>query len=103
MIGSEVPKWLEDAVRKCKEGDDFACSVVLKYVDYVVEKCLNVEKSIVNGSILTIVLTCISVGIQIFSTITLAILMTVPALLYTCIVGVIYYRRVRYLKRYLNY
>jgi len=57
-MSSEVPKWLEDAARKCKEGDDRACEVVRRYMSMLEKEYLQ-SRSILTGSTFATVLSAI--------------------------------------------
>ncbi|NPB01212.1 MAG: hypothetical protein GXO10_07530, partial [Crenarchaeota archaeon] len=63
-MSSEVPRWLEDAVRKCKEGDERACRFVdvflSKYFD-ARERSLSHIIGLLTGSGIATVVTSIRI------------------------------------------
>lgn len=94
IVNSEIPKWLEDAVKRCKEGSEHACEIIRIHIDTVRKRYLNFEKAIINGMLLMSVFSSISIIVQLFSRLgMLVIALIIPVVTYVLYV-LAGYRRV---------
>ncbi len=79
----KVPEWLEDAIRKCKEGNERACEVVRDYLDLLKREYLQSRSALVGGTLITVIIAIVSTFWKISLIISLFLVLT-------CTVYVIY-------------
>ncbi len=83
-MSSEVSKskWLEEAIRKCKEGDEHACEIVRRYIDYLMHTCLKIRTEMSLSLLLALLSTLISLilRLSIMKSLGIISVFTVPIL-----------------------
>ncbi|NPA69317.1 MAG: hypothetical protein GXO26_00765 [Crenarchaeota archaeon] len=60
-MSCEIPNWLEDAVRRCKEGDERVCEVVKDYLDLLKKEYLQCRSSLTLSTFVTILAAVITI------------------------------------------